>query len=132
MISVQRVTKVKTKETKPHVRPNDLSQLELDEILKRLAAWNLAHRPNKRAKTGQAAELHRQFTFESFEDAMHFMLVASRRIMLMDHHPEWLNSYKSVSVWLTTWEVGFKPSSLDVELAAYLDELYTTYKPKGQ
>jgi|GEM_PF-3999659 len=58
---------------------------------------------------------------------MHFMLAASRRIGLMDHHPEWLNAYKTVSVWLTTWEIGFKPSALDVVLAGYLDELYTNY-----
>ena len=123
---------MKTEETKPHVRPKELSQVELDEALAHLSVWNLVHRPNNRAKSGHAFELHRKFTFQSFEDAMHFMLVASRRISLMDHHPEWLNSYKSISVWLTTWEIGFKPSSLDVELAAYLDELYTNYKPKEQ
>lgn len=128
--SALHVSKVKAKESKLHVRPVELSQLELDDALKRLSAWKLVHRPSDRAKTGQAAELHRQFTFESFEDALHFMMTASRRIVLMDHHPEWLNSYRSVSVWLTTWEIGYKPSPLDVELASYLDDLYISYKPK--
>ena len=117
--AASRVSKVKIEETKPHDRPNELSQPELDTALKRLAAWKLVHRPNHRAKTGHATEFHRQFSFESFEDAMHFMLAASRRIILMDHHPEWHNSYKSISVWSTTWETGFKPSLLDVELAAF-------------
>ena len=128
----RRVSKLKTEESKPHVRPNELSQLELDEALKGLVAWKLVHRPNNRAKTGHAVELHRQFSVEAFEDAMHFILAASRRIILMDHHPEWHNSYKSISVWSTTWEIGFKPSLLDVELAAYLDNLYASYIPKRQ
>src|SRR5262245_29194233 len=54
-----RVSKVKSKETKPHVRPKELSQLELDEALTGLAAWKLVQRPNSRAKTGHATELHR-------------------------------------------------------------------------
>ena len=119
---------MKPKETKPHVPPKELSQLELDEALKRLAAWKLVQRPSLRSKTGAAEEFHRQFLFKSFEDAMHFMLAVSRHIGLMDHHPEWLNAYKTVSVWLTTWEIGFKPSPLDVELAGYLDELYMNYE----
>jgi len=121
-----------SKELKPHVRPRELSQLELDESLKRLPTWQLVQRPNNRSQTGRATELHRQFSFASFEDAMHFMLTASRRVALMDHHPEWHNFYKTVSVWSTTWEIGYKPSPLDIELAGYLDELYTSYQPKGQ
>ena len=118
---------MKAKESKPHIRPDALTQPELDAALQRLPAWQLVHRPNQRAKTGQAIELHRQFSFESFEDAMHFMLAASRRIVLMDHHPEWLNRYKKVSVWLTTWEIDYRPSTLDVELAGHLENLYASY-----
>jgi 4a-hydroxytetrahydrobiopterin dehydratase len=116
--------------SKPHVRPKELSPVEQDSALKRLAAWQLVQRPNTRAKTGHATELHRQFPFDSFEDALHFMLTASRRITLMDHHPEWHNSYKTVSVWSTTWEIDYKLSPLDIELATYLDELYTSYQPQ--
>ena len=122
---------MKDKDPKPHVRPNALSDSELDEALKRLTAWKVVQRPHPRAKAGQATELHREFTFESFEDAMRFMLDASHRMVLMDHHPEWLNAYKKVSVWLTTWETGYKPSRLDVQLAEHLDELYGSYQPKA-
>jgi 4a-hydroxytetrahydrobiopterin dehydratase len=107
----------------------ELSQAELDVAVERLAAWTVVRRRNERAQSGQAVELHRQFTFASFEDAMHFMLTASRRIGRMDHHPEWLNAHRRVAVWLTTWETGFKPSARDLELAGYLDRLYAEYQP---
>jgi hypothetical protein len=35
-----------------------------------------------------------------------------------------------VVVYLTTWDIGHKPSMLDVDLATYLDELYQNYERK--
>jgi hypothetical protein len=36
-----------------------------------------------------------------------------------------------VSVWLSTWDIGHKPSRLDIELALYLDELYKTFQAQN-
>jgi len=66
----------------------------------------------------------RTFDFESFDDAIHFMSTASRFIDRIDHHPEWTNIWRTLIVYLTTWDIGHKPSMLDVDVAAYLDELY--------
>jgi pterin-4a-carbinolamine dehydratase len=68
-------------------------------------------------------ELHRLFEFASFEDAMAFMAQAVPKISDMDHHPRWENVWRTVSVWLSTWDIGHKPSVLDIELAQYLQEL---------
>jgi pterin-4a-carbinolamine dehydratase len=72
----------------------------------------------------------RRYTFESFEDAIHFMNAASRFISKYDHHPEWTNIWRTLIVYLTTWDIGNKPSLLDVDVAAYLDELHKSYQKK--
>ncbi len=72
-------------------------------------------------------ELYRSFKFASFDDAMAFIAAAVPHIARMDHHPRWENAWKSVSVWLSTWDAGHKPSMRDVRLAATLDQLYGTF-----
>ena len=69
------------------------------------------------------------FEFASFEDAIAFMGGAARRISEMDHHPRWENIWRTVSVWLTTWDIGQKPTELDLQLARYLEELRSTFPP---
>lgn len=69
----------------------------------------------------------RSFEFASFEDAMHFMFSATRHIGRVDHHPDWENIWRTITIWLTTWDIGHKPSHYDVELAQYLDELFENY-----
>jgi pterin-4a-carbinolamine dehydratase len=113
----------------PWVRPNVLSSIELNEILKRLPAWQIVRGPNSNAKSGEATELTRQFVFRSFEDAIHFMVTATRHISQVVHHPDWTNIWRTVVVRLITWDIGHKPSRLDVELAEYLEELYAVYDP---
>ena len=41
----------------------------------------------------------------------------------INHHPEWLNIYKTVDVTLTTHDIGGL-SELDISLANRMDELY--------
>jgi pterin-4a-carbinolamine dehydratase len=70
----------------------------------------------------------RQFIFESFEDAIHFMATASRAIAKYDHHPEWSNKWRTVLVYLSTWDIGDKVSIIDIDVASYLNELYKNYQ----
>ncbi|MEM1290340.1 MAG: 4a-hydroxytetrahydrobiopterin dehydratase [Cyanobacteria bacterium P01_H01_bin.162] len=104
-----------------------LSEQELDEELLELSQWR---RVNRKLKGGISTELMRKYEFETFEAAMHFMLVASRRISRVNHHPTWQNLWRTVTVWLTTWDNGAKPSYYDIEMAKYLDGLYFDYAPR--
>ena len=72
----------------------------------------------------------RNYEIETIEAAMHFMLVSSRRISRVNHHPTWQNLWRTVTVWLTTWDNGAKPSYYDIEMAKYLDGLYFDYAPR--
>ena len=71
--------------------------------------------------------LLRSYRFRSFEDAIHFMATASRFIVRTEHHPAWANIWRTVTVRLTTFDIGHKPSVFDSRLAEYLDDLYREY-----
>lgn len=62
------------------------------------------------------------FTFEDFTEAFGFMTRAALWAEKWNHHPEWSNVYKTVTVTLTTHDVGGL-SPLDVKLARKLDSL---------
>jgi pterin-4a-carbinolamine dehydratase len=104
-----------------------LDENNLKRALDRLPEWHIDewHADNKDKKG-----LSRNYVFESFDDAIHFMNTASRFIDSTDHHPEWTNIWRTVIVRLTTFDIGFKPTMLDVDLASYLDDLYKSYQRK--
>ena len=69
-----------------------------------------------------AGKLHKTFVFANFIDAFAFMTAAALSAEKMNHHPEWRNVYKTVSVDLTTHESG-GITQLDFDLAAAMDAL---------
>jgi pterin-4a-carbinolamine dehydratase len=111
----------------PLLKIKPLDEQNLQRLETRLPTWRVVSRPSDK---GEKIELTRTFEFESFYDLIHFMNTASRFIDRIDHHPEWTNIWRTLIVYLTTWDIGFKPSMLDVDLAAYLDDLYKNYVKK--
>jgi 4a-hydroxytetrahydrobiopterin dehydratase len=62
------------------------------------------------------------FEFKNFVDAFGWMTRVAIWAEKWDHHPEWRNVYKSVTVLLTTHDVGGL-SALDAKLARKMDSL---------
>ncbi|HYI27751.1 MAG TPA: 4a-hydroxytetrahydrobiopterin dehydratase [Bradyrhizobium sp.] len=111
----------------PLLKIRPLDEQNLQRLEARLPTWRVVSRQSDK---GEKIELMRTFEFESFHDLIHFMNTAARFIDRIDHHPEWTNIWRTLVVYLTTWDIGFKPSMLDVDLAAYLDDLYKNYVRK--
>ncbi|MBP0115226.1 4a-hydroxytetrahydrobiopterin dehydratase [Bradyrhizobium vignae] len=111
----------------PLLTISPLDEQNLKVLAERLPTWQIVTRADEK---GDKTELVRKFEFKSFRDAIHFMNTAARFIDQRDHHPEWTNIWRTVIVRLTTWDIGSKPSMLDVDVAAYLDQLYQAYAPK--
>ena len=59
------------------------------------------------------------------------MQAAVRPINEVQHHPRWENQWKTVTVYLSTWDIGNKISKLDVDVALLLDELYQDFRSTG-
>ena len=88
-----------------------LSQSDIDEELKNLPGWSVAN-----------GKLHKEFQFESFNQAFGFMTRAAMEIEKMNHHPEWFNVYNKITVELTTHDAGGITNN-DVNLAKILNSL---------
>lgn len=105
----------------------ELTDIELKDALTSLPGWKVVQRTHPSKPDRQTVELYRAFKFKSFEDAIHFMSTAARFVTNAGHHPDWENLWVSVQVWLTTWDIGHRPSFKDVRLAEYLERLYRDY-----
>ncbi len=66
--------------------------------------------------------LHRDLRFADFSRAFGFMAAVATVAQAMDHHPDWSNSYGTVTVDLVTHDAG-GVTELDVELARRMSEL---------
>ncbi|NNM36489.1 MAG: 4a-hydroxytetrahydrobiopterin dehydratase [Nitrosopumilus sp.] len=88
-----------------------LSQIEIDEQLKNLPGWSVVNE-----------KLHKEFQFESFNQAFGFMTRAAMEIEKINHHPEWFNVYNRITIDLTTHDAGGITKN-DVNLAKILNSL---------
>ncbi len=88
-----------------------LTQEDIDEELKNLPGWSVVNE-----------KLHKEFQFDSFNQAFGFMTRAAMEIEKMNHHPEWFNVYNRITVELTTHDAGGITNN-DVNLARILNSL---------
>ena len=80
----------------------------------------LAALPHWRSVDGGDA-IARTFLFEDFADAFVFMTRVALAAEAMDHHPDWCNSHRRVSVTLTTHRSGGL-TELDIALAKMMED----------
>lgn len=89
------------------------TKLALEDIQQRLQTrisdWSL-----------RDGKLYRSIQFPDFATAFGFMTQIAFVAERMDHHPEWLNIYNRVDIWLTTHEVN-GISEKDFALAARIN-----------
>jgi len=81
--------------------------------LRKLKGWREA---------GDGEAITRTFTFADFNEAFGFMTRAALVAEKMDHHPEWTNVYKTVTVTLTSHDAG-GVTRRDIELAEAMDRI---------
>jgi len=90
-----------------------LTPHERRAALGRLAGWQQV--------TGRDA-ITRTFTFADFNEAFGFMARAALVAEKMDHHPEWSNVYRTVTVTLSTHDAGGL-TERDIALAEAMDRI---------
>ncbi len=89
---------------------NKLSDKEIHDQLNLLSGWSI--RDGKLAK---------DFTFDSFKDALAFIVKVGLESELQGHHPELFNVYNKVQVRLVTHDAGGKVTEKDFNLAKAID-----------
>jgi 4a-hydroxytetrahydrobiopterin dehydratase len=81
--------------------------------LAKLAGWSEVKDRDAITKT---------FTFRDFNEAFGFMTRAALVAEKLDHHPEWFNVYKTVTVTLSTHDAGGL-TERDVKLAEAMNRV---------
>ncbi len=89
-----------------------LSDAELDSALHGAAGWR---------RNGENIE--KSFAFETFRDAIAFIVLVGIEAETMNHHPEFTNSYNVVSFAFCTHDVGRKITDTDIRLAQRHNEI---------
>lgn len=88
-----------------------LSDDELRVALRQLSGWEL-----------REGALHRQFEFADFTESFAFMTRVAPLAEAADHHPDWSNSYNTVTIDLISHDVGTL-TKRDTELAKAIDRV---------
>lgn len=91
-------------------RPKKLETTEIEAELAETPGWEV-----------RDGKLHREFLFDDFKTAFHFMTRVANTAEELDHHPEWKNVYNRVDVDLTTHDAGGL-TRLDFELARSMND----------
>lgn len=89
-----------------------LDEKEIQTALEKLPGWKV--------KDGK---LHKSFKFDSFAEAIGWMVSVGVYADKKDHHPDWANSYNRVEVDLSTHDMDDAISNLDVDLAQKMNSL---------
>jgi len=108
----------------PEVKIAALSEDELEQTLTTLHGWEPVETMIPGDYPNARQELRKAYRFGSFKKAIEFMHLAVVPINKLQHHPRWENQWRTVTVYLSTWDVGNKVTPLDIELARSLDALY--------
>ncbi|KRA44956.1 4a-hydroxytetrahydrobiopterin dehydratase [Devosia sp. Root635] len=90
-----------------------LSDKEREEGLRGLGGWIYDEAANA---------IERVFRFKDFSEAFGFMTRVALAAEKAGHHPDWSNSYDSVTIRLSTHDAGGL-SSKDIALAQAIDKL---------
>lgn len=94
-------------------RPPKLTGEARGEALAALPRWQ---------EVASRDAITRRYEFRNFSEAFGWMTRVALLAEKMDHHPEWSNVYKTVSVTLATHDAGGL-TELDVKLAIAMDKL---------
>jgi 4a-hydroxytetrahydrobiopterin dehydratase len=88
-----------------------LSQAEIESELKKLKDWSV-----------KGNNIEATFAFHTFRDAIAFIVQIAIEAEVLNHHPEFHNSYNVVSFSFCTHDAGHKLTDLDFVTAAKISE----------
>lgn len=112
----------------PEIQIPALAEAQLSDALQTLPGWEPVETLVAGDYPNARQELRKAYRFPSFTAAIEFMRAAVDPIQKLQHHPRWENQWRTVTVFLSTWDVGNRITQLDVNLAHQLDAVYQAGK----
>jgi 4a-hydroxytetrahydrobiopterin dehydratase len=96
---------------RPMTKPKILTPSEIEAQLKGLTDWSV-----------KGSNIEASFAFQTFRDAISFIVQVAIEAEVMNHHPEFYNSYNKVSFSFCTHDVGNKITDADIAIAAKISD----------
>ncbi|MBK6995363.1 MAG: 4a-hydroxytetrahydrobiopterin dehydratase [Lewinellaceae bacterium] len=110
------------------IGPDELSGDKLTRILEEeLTEWKIISSPLPENPFILRIELYREYIFEDFDKVLEFMTEVAIGCNIFPHHPRWENTWTTLRVWLTTWDIKHIISYKDIMLARYMERVYEKY-----
>ena len=97
---------------KPMANYKILSDAEIKAALAELPDWSL-----------KAPNIEAKFELKTFRDAIAFIVEIAIQAEVMNHHPEFHNSYNILTFSFCTHDAGMKITDLDIETAKHISAL---------
>ena len=94
-----------------------VNEQEIESRLQSLPSWEF-----------RDGNLVRKFAFADFVTAFSFMTAVAFIAERMNHHPDWSNVYNTVTIRLSSHEIG-GVSENDFTMAAEISTVYQRYAP---
>ena len=93
-----------------------------------LRLWRLVTGPECGKPDGSAKCLMRDLQFPSYTEAARFMIRVAPQFEISSHHPTWEHVWRTLTVRLSTWDLGWDISLSDLTLARYLESKFTAVR----
>lgn len=113
----------------PYLPPDPVDEEKLRSILEsELPSWVSTVTPRPALQGKVRVEITREYIFHSFQDAINFMSAVAPGCDIADHHPRWENIWRTLTVFLSTWDGELhNVTDRDVKLARYFDRAYSQF-----
>lgn len=109
-------------------KPDPISEYSLKIALNgSLSKWKKVVSPFPEDISRVRTELFRQYQFKTFLSAVEFMYLVAPGCDIALHHPRWEHIWRTVRVYLTTWDIDHQISDRDIQLAKYLDQAFSNF-----
>jgi pterin-4a-carbinolamine dehydratase len=92
-----------------------------------LKNWKVTTTPLPENPSVNRTELVRTYWFREFKDVISFMSMVAPGCDIANHHPRWENIWKTLNVYISTWNIDHVISDRDVQLAKYFDNSYSDF-----
>jgi 4a-hydroxytetrahydrobiopterin dehydratase len=89
-----------------------ISESELEAALSGLPGWSV-----------ESDQLVKEFTFDSYREAVTALVRISYEVDEINHHPDVLVSYNTLGIRLCTHDAGDKITDKDLRLAALIEKV---------
>src|SRR5262249_21289867 len=112
--------------------PEPIDEAVLESVLNAdLVHWKRVASPLPEDPSEERVEIFREYEFPSFQAAVQFMAQVAPGCDIAMHHPRWENIWRTLRVFLTTWDIGHRLSDRDLQLARYFDRAYAELPGAG-